>query len=466
MTDISGAQPNPQPDPAGRRGRLAGAQSRGDLAANFADIKPPFSPAAALVEASRCYFCHDAPCVEACPTGIDIPQFIAKIASGNLKGSAVEILKENIFGGSCARVCPTEILCERACVRMTQESKPVAIGRLQRHATDHLMGLPADEGGQPFARAAATAKTVAIVGAGPAGLACAHALSLRGHETVVFEARDKGGGLNEYGIAAYKVPDDFAQSELAFILRLGGIELRCGSALGRDVTLAQLHTEYDAVFLSIGLGGARSLDIDGAELSGVVPAVDYIARLRQADDLGRLPVADKVVVIGGGNTAIDIAVQSKRLGAREVTIGYRRGPTQMGATDHEQAFAQTDGVAIRHWVQPYRILGADGRVVGIELERTALDGDGRVAGTGVIDVVAADMVFVAIGQYLVGDMLDAGDGSAVVVEGGRIVVDARMQTNVKGIFSGGDCVASGDDLTVQSVEDGKRAAANIHSFLS
>jgi len=431
---------------------------------NFSDVKPPLSETAALVEASRCYFCFDAPCIEACPTGIDIPQFIRKISTGNLKGAATEILKENIFGGSCARVCPTEVLCEEACVRLTQEAKPVAIGRLQRHATDFLM----DDSGNhphPFARAASSGRRVAVIGAGPAGLSCAHGLSRKGHDVMIFEARDKAGGLNEYGIAAYKVPDDFAQRELDFITALGGIEIKTGTALGRDLSLADLRRDYDAVFVAIGLTAAQGLNIAGADLDGVIPAIDYIAALRQAADLSALPVADKVVVIGGGNTAIDIAVQSKRLGADHVTLAYRRGPKEMGATHHEQDFAQTNGVTIQHWVMPRRIVGDGGKVTAIELERSQIGDDGRLAGTGDIERLAADTVFLAIGQRLVSEMLDVG-GTALNLDGHKIAVDEHYQTNIEGIFAGGDCISTGEDLTVQSVEDGKRAAASIDTYLS
>lgn len=441
-------------------GIKAGRLERADYERNFADVKPPLTPAAALVEAARCHFCFDAPCVAACPTGIDIPQFIAKISTGNLTGAAVEIFDENIFGGACARVCPTEILCEQACVRVTQEDRPVDIGRLQRHATDFLMHRSADTGGHPFERAAATGRRVAVVGAGPAGIACAHALSRRGHDIVVFDGRAKPGGLNEYGIAAYKVPEDFAGRELEFILGLGGIELRFGRTLGQEVGLDELRDEFDAVFLGLGLSAARDLDIEGSGLDGVIPAVDAIAALRQAADPATLPVGDRIVVIGGGNTAIDMAVQSKLLGAREVTIAYRRGAQEMGATGHEQELAQVTGVAIRHWALPLRIVGEAGRVTGIELERAEPDGKGGAAGTGIVDRLEADIVFTAIGQALA-----LGD-AAIDCEGGRIIVGADMQTSVAGVFAGGDCVKSGQDLTVQAVQDGKIAAAAIDRYLA
>ncbi len=440
-----------------KAGRLAPAEYE----RNFVDVKPSLTPTAALVEASRCHFCYDAPCVAACPTGIDIPQFIAKISTNNVRGAAIEILKENIFGGACARVCPTEVLCEEVCVRMDQEAQPVQIGRLQRYATDFMM----TEGGQPFKRGEPTKSKVAIVGAGPAGLSCAHRLSTLGHDVVVFDARSKAGGLNEYGIAAYKMPDNFAQKELAFILDIGGIELRTGQTLGRDVSLAELQEKYDAVFIAVGLGAARNLAVEGGDLKGVLPAVDYISDLRQSTNYQTLPVADKIVVVGGGNTAIDIAAQSKCLGAEHVTIAYRRGPDEMSATQHEQQFAQTNGVVIRHWVTPHEVIGKDGNVAAIELERTQLDENGNAVGTGEYERLDADIIFAAMGQVMMADALATRDDGILAMIEGRISVDETMQTSVAGIYAGGDCVKSGQDLTVQSVQDGKIAAASIDKFL-
>ncbi len=316
------------------------------LAANFADLHPPLSAHEAHVEADRCYFCYDAPCQKACPTGIDIPLFIRQIAADNPLGAAKTILDANIMGGMCARVCPTETLCQEACVREAAEGKPVQIGLLQRYATDAMMAT----GKNPYRRAAPTGKRIAIVGAGPAGLACAHALAERGHDVTIFEAREKSAGLNEYGIAAYKTPGDFAQREAAFILSIGGITVKHGVALGRDIDLQSLQRDYDAVFLGLGLAGVNKLGLaNEATLANVVDAVEYIAKLRQAKDLSKLPVGRRVVVVGGGMTAIDVAVQSKRLGAELVTIVYRRGQEQMKASGYEQELAQTNGVLIRTW---------------------------------------------------------------------------------------------------------------------
>lgn len=439
-------------------GRLAPDQ----LAENFADAYPPLTAHAAAVEASRCYFCYDAPCLHACPTQIDIPLFIREIAAGNALGAAETILQQNVMGGMCARVCPTETLCEEACVRVASESKPVKIGQLQRHATDALF----EDGRQVFTRAEPTGKTVAVVGAGPAGLSCAHRLAVLGYEVTVFDARPKGGGLNEYGIAAYKTVDDFAQRELAYILEVGGITLETGRALGRDVQLADLRREYDAVFLGMGLTGVNALGVEGEEMDGALDAVDYIADLRQTGDLSTLPVGRRVVVIGGGMTAVDIAVQSKLLGAEDVTIVYRRGAEQMNASVVEQEHAQTAGVRIKHWLAPRRVLGGRGGVTGIELEYTRTNADGRLEGTGETLTLDADVVFKAIGQSLGGNgALEAGEAT-VALERGRIRVDANRATSVPGVWAGGDCVAGGQDLTVAAVEDGKQAANAIHEQLT
>ncbi len=438
----------------------AGRLPAAEIAANFADAHRPLSPHEAVVEAERCYFCYDAPCREACPTGIDIPGFIRKIATGNLRGSALTILEANIFGGSCARVCPTEILCEGACVRMAEEERPVRIGALQRRATDWLMA----NAPHPFTRAAPTGKRIAVVGAGPAGLACAHRLARHGHEVTVFEARPKPGGLNEYGIAAYKVPDDFAQREVAWLLSIGGIRLQCGQALGRELGLAALRRDYDAVFLGIGQQGVRALGLDGEALKGVRNAVDFIAELRQAADKAQVPIGRRVVVIGGGNTAIDAATQSRRLGAEDVTIVYRRGPAEMSATHHEQEWAQTNGVRIRHFAAPHRLLAAEGRVAGVEFMRTRLDAAGRAAPTGETFTLPADLVLKAVGQVFVADPLAEDGGLLLAIEGGRLAVDAERRTSLPDVFAGGDCVA-GDDLTVAAVQDGKIAAEAIHRQL-
>ena len=428
--------------------------------AGFADIHPPLGAHEAHVDADRCYFCFDAPCTKACPTSIDIPLFIRQIQAGNPDGAAETILSANILGGMCARVCPVETLCEEACVRNLAEDRPVRIGMLQRYATDHLM-----EGGeQPFARAAPTGKRIAVIGAGPAGLACAHRLAQHGHDVVILDRREKPGGLNEYGIAAYKTVDDFAQREVDFILSIGGIAIETGRSLGRDLTLDEIRQDYDAVFLALGLAGVNALGIDGAEADGTADAVAWIAELRQAGDLATVPVGRRVVVIGGGMTAIDAAVQSKLLGAEEVTIAYRRGRKAMKASGWEQELALTSGVTIREQLSPLRIeTGADGAVTGVVFARTTEDG--RVLENGESVTIAADTVFKAIGQTFERAALNGG-APTIRMEGGRIAVDAEGRTSMPGIWAGGDCVAGGEDLTVAAAQDGKVAAESMHRALS
>ena len=430
-------------------------------ACGFADLEPPLERKAAMVEAARCLFCYDAPCIEACPTGIDIPRFIRGIQTDNVKGAATTILSANILGGTCARVCPTEILCEGACVRNHQDHEPVMIGALQRYATDHLFR----SGEQVFARAASTGRRIAVVGAGPAGLSCAHALARLGHAVTIFEKKAKAGGLNEYGIAAYKMTHDFAQREVDFLLSIGGIEIRNGVTLGEDVHLAELADGFDAVFLAIGMADVNRLGLPGEELAGVIDAVDYIAGLRQAADKGDLPVGRDVVVIGGGNTAIDIAVQTKRLGAENVTIVYRRGAQHMGATGYEQEVAQTNGVTIRHWAQPVELLGDAGAIRAVVFEHTMLDVDGRLAGTGERFELACDQLFKAVGQKLRPTDLN-GSARQLEVARGKIAVDIDRRTSFGNVWAGGDAVGLDQDLTVVAVEDGKRAAQAIDAYLS
>ena len=422
------------------------------LAQNFTDLHAPLTTHEAAVAADRCYFCHDAPCITACPTDIDIPLFIRQIATGTPEAAAKTIFNQNILGGMCARVCPTEDLCEQACVRELAEGKPVEIGRLQRYATDTLMA----KGVMPFTRAAATGKRVAVVGAGPAGLSCAHRLAVLGHEVTVYDARPKPGGLNEYGIAAYKSADDFAAREVDWLVSIGGITIETGKALGAELTLDALSEEFDAVFLGVGLGGVNALAVDGADKEGVADAVSFIADLRQARDLGALPVGRNVVVIGGGMTAVDAAVQSKLLGAETVTIAYRRGRDAMSASRYEQDLAASNGVKLMFNVMPKAIHG-NGAATEIELEYTAVT-DGRVAGTGETVRLPADQVFRAIGQTLT---TDAG----LTIEGGKIAVTGAGRTSRAGVWAGGDCAAGGDDLTVTAVAEGRDSAMDIHATL-
>ena len=421
---------------------------------NFADHAPPLGPQEARIAADRCYFCHDAPCMEACPTSIDVPLFIRQISTGTPEAAAKTIFAQNILGGMCARVCPTETLCEGACVRMESEGEPVEIGALQRYATDTLMARQ----GHPFTRAAKTGKSVAVVGAGPAGLACAHGLAMRGHDVTIFDAHPKPGGLNEYGIASYKAPGAFAQAEVDWLMQIGGISVVANWELGRkgDGDLGDLLADHGAVFLGMGLSGVNALRMEGEDKDGIVPATDFIAELRQADDLAKLPIGRDVVVIGGGMTAVDAAVQSKLLGALNVTLVYRRTRAQMPASLHEQEHALTHGVRIIENAAPVAIHG-NGAVREVEFAYTQ-EGASGLELTDVTFRLPADQVFKAIGQTL-GDMPEK-----IEVKGGKIVVDGAGRAAPR-VWAGGDCTHAGEDLTVTAVAQGRDAAVEIHQFL-
>ena len=431
------------------------------LAGHFSDLAPPLNARQAHLEASRCLYCYDAPCVNACPSEIDIPSFIRNIHTDNVQGAAQKILSANILGGSCARVCPTEILCQQACVRNNaQECAPVLIGLLQRYALDNAHFTE-----HPFQRAAPTGKRIAVVGAGPAGLSCAHRSALHGHEVVIFEAREKAGGLNEYGIAKYKLVDDFAQQELEFLLGIGGIEIRHGHKLGANLSLSQLHQEFDAVFLGLGLAASKQLGLEHEDAPGLLAATDYIRELRQADDLSQLPLADRCIVLGAGNTAIDMAVQMARLGARDVNLVYRRGVEDMGATAHEQEIAKANQVRLLTWAAPQDVLLDDqGRVRGMRFARTHMH-EGRLQHTGETFELAADAIFKAIGQSFDGGALADPLARELQRCGERIQVDEQLHTSIPGVYAGGDCVSLGQDLTVQAVQHGKLAAEAMHAQL-
>ncbi|MFT6024266.1 MAG: dihydropyrimidine dehydrogenase (NAD+) subunit PreT [Ascidiaceihabitans sp.] len=431
-------------------GIVAGRLNDAAYETQFADLHPPLDNHEALVAADRCYFCHDAPCITACPTDIDIPLFIRQIATGTPDAAAKTILTQNIMGGMCARVCPTETLCEEACVREAAEGKPVLIGQLQRYATDHLQA----QGIHPFQRADTTGKTVAVVGAGPAGLSCAHRLAMLGHDVVVHDARPKSGGLNEYGIATYKTTGGYAQAEVDWLCQIGGITIEHGKSLGADLTLSAMQAKYDAVFLGIGLGGVNALGLDGSDKSGVLDAVDFISDLRQAPNAMDVPIGRDVVVIGGGMTAVDAAVQAKLLGALNVTLAYRRGRDRMNASVFEQDLAASKGVRIMTHAVPVAVHG-NGAVREIEFEYVGDD----MQGTGQTVRLPADQVLVAIGQTLSADVMPELDGKKLAITGAG-------RTSLDGVWAGGDCAAGGDDLTVTAVAEGRDAAMDIHATLT
>ena len=422
---------------------------------NFDDVHKPLNSHEAFVAADRCYFCYDAPCIVACPTDIDIPLFIRQISTGTPKEAAKTILEQNILGGMCARVCPTETLCEEACVREAAEGKPVEIGKLQRFATDKIM----EENYHPFRRGTETNKIVAVVGAGPAGLACAHRLSMHGHRVDLFEAKNKLGGLNEYGIAAYKSVNKFAEKEVQWLLKIGGINPQLGIKLGKNVQLTELESNYDAVFLAIGLGGVNELALADENASGVLNAVDFISELRQTDELQNLPIGRDVVVVGGGMTAIDAGVQSKLLGAENVTVVYRRGGDQMSASVKEREHATSIGVRILTNLSPKRIIAKDGKLQEIVFAYAKSANGKYEVGPEELNL-KADQIFKAIGQTC--DQVDEKLNNSTK----KIKTEQAGRIGTEKIWAGGDCRQVGEDLTVTAVAHGRDAAEDINRFLS
>jgi len=430
------------------------ALPHGRLEERFAELKPSFTPGEAVAEANRCLYCHDAPCIAACPTAIDVPRFIKKIATGNLAGSARTILEANLLGYSCARVCPVEVLCVGACVYNAMEQPPIAIGRLQRFAVER--GLAS---GRPLlARKPRREGRVALIGGGPASLACAGTLALEGVEAVIYERGRLGGGLNTRGVAPYKMPAGDALEEVAFIESLG-VRLETGREVGQDVPVERLLEEFDAVFLGIGLGGDSRLRVPGEEGPGVVGATALIERLKHDPTL-RINLGMRVAVVGGGNTALDAARELAGLGAL-VTLVYRRGREQMKGYEHELRQALTDGVRLLTDMAPRAVLRhRDGQVSALRVAATdaePVDGDETN--------ISADLVVVAIGQARLAEFVSRFPG--VELDGqGRIVVDpATWRTGHPRVYAGGDCVNGGKEV-VNAVADGRDAARAILQHLA
>ncbi|MDB5205771.1 MAG: NAD(P)-dependent oxidoreductase [Flavisolibacter sp.] len=430
--------------------------------ANFSDIHPPFDKKeAALVEANRCLFCYDAPCIKQCPTSINIPKFIKQITTDNIKGSAHTIFDSNIFGGGCSRVCPVEKLCEGSCVYNLMHEDPIPIAKLQRYSTEKAI----KEKWQLFNRKPSTGRRVAIIGAGPAGLSCAHGLSREGIDVTVFEKEAKGGGLMTYGIAAYKVTPEFCQDEVDFVTSLGGIKIEYNKELGKNISLGELKVQYDAVFLGIGVGLARQLEIPGEDLEGVVDAIEFIYNLR-SKTFNQIPVGDKVVVIGLGMTAIDAATQAKRLGAKEVTIVYRRTQEEMPCTQVELDIAMLDGCTIKWLAAPKEVIGEEGKVTALVcsvMELGIADTSGRraPADTGKTFTLEVDMIIKAAGQTPFKQLVDQND---LQNAGGKLVVKNNA-TNIDSVFAGGDCVNGGKEV-VDAVQAGKDGAKAILEYLA
>ena len=429
------------------------------LAASFAEIEPRYSEQQALIESSRCLFCFDAPCITACPTGIDIPAFIKKITTGNLTGAARTILSANILGASCARVCPTEVLCEGACVLLDRDTDPIKIGRLQRYATDHVY-----ENRIPVLRPATrkSGKRVAIIGGGPAGLGCAAELAQLGHEAVIFERKSNGGGLNTYGIAYYKMKPQVSLEEVELVMSLG-VEIRCGLEVGQDVTRDDLD-EFDAIFIGIGLGDGQWLRIPGEDLPEVVDALHFIEQIH-TEPLPEIPVGARVAVIGCGNTAIDAATQARRLGAGEVAIIYRRSERDMSAYAFEYELAKRDGVTFLFHHVPIEVIAENGHVAHLRLVQT------RFNASGALDLIASsettrpfDMVIKAVGQRKQTAWLTKVFPELEMNRNGTMARDFETgRTNLPNVFAGGDCANGGREV-VNAVGEGKKAARGIHKF--
>lgn len=418
----------------------------------FADFKTAYTPRQAEVEANRCLYCSDAPCIAKCPTKINIPEFIRKIATGNVKGSARTIFESNILGMSCARVCPVEVLCVGDCVYNAMGVPPIQIGKLQRYATDAAF----DRGDRFFEAGAATGKSVGLIGAGPASLAAAHELRRLGHACTVYEKRDVVGGLNTTGVAPYKMRADRALQEVEWVLGIGGVELKTGVEVGKDVSLAELDKKHDALFIGFGLGPDTALQVPGSNLSGIHGAVDFIEQFKLGS--AKLDGVTTALVIGGGNTAVDAVREAKGLGVPQATLVYRGQEAKMPGYAHEWAAAKVEGCSALWQALPVAFEG-NGRVERVKCIRLD-DTKKPIAGTEF--TVSAELVLLAIGQSKLGDLLSSLDG--VRVERGRVVVDDQGRTGRPGIFAGGDCANGGKEV-VNAAAEGKAAARAIHDYL-
>lgn len=436
--------------------------SKEEYAHNFSDVHPAFeTDEGALIEANRCLFCYDAPCTKSCPTSIDVPQFIKQITTDNVRGSAKTILSSNIMGGGCSKVCPVEKLCEGACVYNLLHETPIHIAKLQRYSTEKAIA----QKWKLFSRKASNGKKVAVIGAGPAGLACAHALSLEGVDVTIYEKEAKGGGLMTYGVAAYKVTPEFCKDEVDYILSVGGISIKYSTALGKDIELSELQKKYDAVFLGIGVGVARELGIPGEDAVGVEDAISFIYKLR-TQDYSKTPVGDKVAVIGMGMTAIDAATQSKRLGAKEVTMIYRRTEAEKPCTQEELDIARLDGCSFIWLASPKEIVSENGKVKQLVCTKMKLgepDASGRKSPVATNETITleVDMVIKAAGQIPFETLVNT---AGLENSNGKIKIEATTATNLKGVFAGGDCVNGGKEV-VNAVQEGKDGAKNILAYL-
>lgn len=430
---------------------------------NFSDIKPALSESAAIVEASRCLFCYDAPCTNICPTHIDVPRFIKKITTGNYLGSAKTILEENILGESCGRVCPVEVLCEGACVMNDKDELPIKIGQLQRFATSWSR----ENNKKVFTVPPPTGKSIGLVGSGPASLSCAANLALKGFKTTIYEADNIPGGLNAVGVAEYKIKLNDVLNEIALIEKMG-VEILTGTKVGKDILIEDLLKKHDALFIGIGLGNTRKLSIPGENLNGIHDTIDFVKKYKTKSP-GEVGVGKRVIVIGGGNTSVDAATAAKRLGANEVTVVYRRSESEMPAFEHEYKLAKADGVRYRWLTNPVEFLGDDNveSVKCVLMELGDPDDSGRKQPkplNGSEFTIPADMVLLALGQIADDDFINKIPG--VDFSNGTIVADPLTgRTSNPNIFAGGDAVHGAKEV-VDAVQAGKLAAYEIIKQLS
>lgn len=429
---------------------------------NFADISPAFTPQQARIEANRCLYCFEAPCIKACPTNIDVPSFIKKITTGNLKGSARVILSANILGESCGRVCPTEVLCEGACVMNGSGEKPIEIGRLQRYAVDYVL----DHTIRLFTAGKPNGRRVACVGSGPASLACAAELAKLGYEVEIYDRNPMPGGLNTYGIAAYKTRASDSLREVKLVEELG-VKFHQGMEVGKDIVLAELEQKFEAIFLAVGLGETWDLNLPGENLDDVYGALEFIERTK-IERFENIDIGKRVAVIGAGNTAIDCVTAARRLNAEIVYLIYRRDAESMPAFKYEYELAQKDGVIFLWNTQPLRILGRGESVQGLECMKTNMVGQGRAARVepvaGSEFTVEVDMVVKALGQQPAMDLVKSIEG--LELKAGQVLINPETrQTGNPKYFAGGDCVNGGKEV-VDAVAEGMRAAHGIDAILS
>ena len=443
---------------------LAAKLSEEEYKNNFAELTTPFTKNTAVAEANRCLYCYDSPCTKACPTHIDIPTFIKKIATGNLVGSAKTIFESNWVALTCAKACPVEELCEGACVYVEKGEKPIEIGRLQRYAIDNYFGM-----GMPglFKAKQKNGKSVGIIGSGPAGLACGAELVLLGYDVQIYESKEIPGGLNTWGIAPYKTSQADSLKEVDLVKSFG-VNIQTGVRVGETVSIDELLKKHDAIFIGVGLGESGKLNIPGEELKGVYGALKFIENVKK-ENWSKVNVGKRVAVIGAGNTSIDAATEAKRLGAEEVMILYRRTAKEMPANNFEYRLAKNDGIIFRFLTSPVEIIGSESveSIKCLKMELGKEDESGRRKPVPIKNSefeIPVDMVIYALGQQANSDFLQTVPD--LKIKNGCVLVDCEtFQTDNTKVFAGGDCINGGKEV-VNAAYDGKHAAHGIDKYLN